>query len=103
MKIRMLFSAAIVGLVVACGGSGGSDGGSNELGATVFKTYCQLCHGADGKLGLNGAKDFSTSPLTLAERVDVITNGRNTMLAYESTLTKEEIAAVAKYTLSFKK
>jgi cytochrome c6 len=100
MKIKMLFSAAVIALIVACGGG---DGGSNELGASVFKTHCQLCHGADGKLGLNGAKDFTTSPLTLDERIDVITNGRNTMLSYENTLSKEEIEAVAKYTLSFKK
>lgn len=100
MNIRMLFSVAVIGLVIACGGS---SGGSNELGASVFKTHCQLCHGADGKLGLNGAKDLTASPLSESERINVITNGRNTMLAYENTLSKEEIEAVAKYTLSLKK
>lgn len=96
----MFFAALIIGVVVACGGSAGGE--SNELGANVFKTHCQLCHGADGKLGLNGAKDFTTSPLSLDERIQVITKGRNTMLAYENTLSPEEIKAVAKYTLTFK-
>ncbi len=100
MKIKIFFAAAIVALTLACGGSGG---GSNELGASVFKTHCQLCHGADGKLGLNGALDLTASALSLDERITVITKGRNTMLAYEATLSPEEIKAVAKYTIALKK
>jgi len=100
MKFKFLFTACVIGLIVACGGSGG---GSSELGASVFKTHCQLCHGADGKLGLNGAKDMSVSTLTLEEKVQVITKGRNTMLAYENTLSPEEIQAVAKHVHSLKK
>lgn len=100
MKIKLLFSACVIGVIMACGGSGG---GSSELGASVFKTHCMLCHGADGKLGLNGAKDLTASVLSLDEKVQVITKGRNTMLAYENTLSPEEIQAVAKHVHSLKK
>ncbi len=98
-KIKFFFAFAILTLIFACGQS---DNTPKADGAAVFKTNCQLCHGADGKLGLNGAKDLSASPLTEEERVQVITKGRNLMLAYENTLTADEIAAVAKYTTTFK-
>lgn len=101
MKLKYLFGVGIVislmTIIYACGE------GTPKLDASpIWKTHCQLCHGADGKLGLNGAKDLSASPLTVDERIQVITNGRNTMLSYANTLTKEEIAAVAKYTTTFK-
>ena len=75
---------------------------TNEKGKSIFKTYCILCHGADGKLGLNGAKDMSISELSLEERIEVITNGRNTMVPYKGVLEADEIKAVAEYTMRFK-
>lgn len=95
-----MIAAAVLALTIACGGSGG---GSNEMGAAVFKTHCQLCHGVDGKLGLNGAKDLSVSALSIDERKNLIRNGKNAMIAYENILSPEEIEAVAKYTMSLKK
>lgn len=73
-------------------------------GASTFKTYCVACHGADGKLGLNGAKDFSQSPLTLEQRIEVISTGRpgTAMVSYKEILKPEEIRDVAAYTLTFK-
>ena len=72
MKLKYIFGFAVVTLTLmfaaACGESG-----PKADGASVFKTHCQLCHGPDGRLGLNGAKDFTTSPLTEDERVQVIT------------------------------
>lgn len=102
MKLKYIFGFAVVTLTLmfaaACGESG-----PKADGASVFKTHCQLCHGPDGRLGLNGAKDFTTSPLTEDERVQVITKGRNTMLSYENILSADEIAAVAKYTMKLSK
>jgi cytochrome c6 len=68
-------------------------------GMAVFKQYCVSCHGADGKLGLSGAKDLTASTLTLDERVEVITKGRKLMTPFGEVLTPEEIKAVAEYTL----
>ena len=73
-----------------------------EAGATVFKTYCIVCHGADGKLGLNGAMDMSQSTLTHEEMVQVITKGRNAMASYEAILKPDEIEAVAHHVQSLR-
>lgn len=72
-------------------------------GATVFRQYCVTCHGADGKLGLNGAGDLTKSVLTVEERVTQISKGKNMMPAFEETLSADEIQAAAKFTLSLKK
>ena len=69
-------------------------------GMAVFRKYCVLCHGADGKLGLNGAKDLSKSALPLEERIKVVTNGRKLMTPFGEILSPEEIQAVAAYTLT---
>jgi cytochrome c6 len=77
--------------------------GSVPEGAAIFRKNCVVCHGVDGKLGMNGAKDLSASILPLEERINTITNGRNVMTAFKGVLSPEEIKAVAQYTLSMKK
>lgn len=72
-------------------------------GSAVFRKYCVTCHGADGKLGLNGAKDLTQSTLTLDERLNIITHGKKLMTPFGELLSPEEIKAVAEYTLSLKK
>lgn len=71
-------------------------------GAALFRQYCVQCHGADGKLGLNGAKDLAASLLTRAQRIDIITKGKNMMTPFGELLEPTEIEAVADYTLTFK-
>ena len=72
-------------------------------GLAIFRRHCIVCHGADGKLGLNGAKDLSASERSLPERVEIITKGKNLMTPFGAILSKEEIEAVANYSLSLKK
>ncbi len=67
-------------------------------GRAIFRKYCVTCHGADGKLGLNGAKDLTASVLTPDERINIITNGKKVMIPFNEVLTPEEIKAVAEYT-----
>lgn len=67
-------------------------------GMAIFRQYCVVCHGADGKLALNGAKDLTISTLTLEERINIITNGKKLMTPFNEILTPEEIKAVAEYT-----
>lgn len=67
-------------------------------GMAIFRQYCVTCHGADGKLALNGAKDLTISTLTLEERINIITNGKKLMTPFNEILTPEEIKAVAEYT-----
>lgn len=71
-------------------------------GQKIFKVSCSICHGMDGKLGLNGSKDLSISVLTLEERIALITNGKGVMPAQGAILKPEEIKAVAEYTFSLK-
>ena len=92
-------------MVIACGGSGGEKSSSAVAkvdGAKIYKTNCTLCHGDNGKLGLNNSKDLTVSKLTMAERVDIITNGKNTMVGFSALLDKDEIKAVAEYTFTLK-
>ncbi|MBK8968176.1 MAG: cytochrome c [Saprospiraceae bacterium] len=115
---RVVFPSLLVAsLYVACGSESNSRSVAKTTekpkattqtataidGAAVFRLYCVTCHGADGKLGLNGAGDLTKSALTLEERVTQISKGKNMMTAFEEILSPEEIRAVAEFTLSLKK
>lgn len=71
-------------------------------GMAIFRQYCVTCHGADGKLQLNGARDLTLSALSLEERIGQITNGKTLMTPFRGVLSPAEIEAVAKYTLRFR-
>ena len=72
-----------------------------ELGENVFKTNCVICHGRDGKLAVNGAKDLRLSKMSAEERVVLIQEGKNLMTPFKALLSKEKIEAVAHYSLKF--
>lgn len=72
-------------------------------GMAIFRKNCVTCHGTDGKLGLNGAKDLTSSPLTLEERINIVTNGKKLMTPFGKILSPEEIRVVAEYTLTLPK
>lgn len=99
-----IFACITVLLCMACGSAGeqvSAQSSSVRLtpdGMAIFRKYCVTCHGADGKLGLNGAKDLTVSILPLEERINVITNGKKVMTPFNEVLTPEEIKAVAEYT-----
>lgn len=71
--------------------------------AALYAKYCVLCHGQDGRRGLNGAGDLTKSTLPLEERIKQITLGKGLMTPYQGILTPEEIEAVAAYTMSLNK
>lgn len=68
-----------------------------EEGKELFSSTCTLCHGVDGTLGLNGAKNLATSTLSKAEKINIITHGKNAMAAYGNELSPEEIEILADY------
>ncbi|MFK7770732.1 MAG: cytochrome c [Saprospiraceae bacterium] len=113
MRISIVFAFIIV-VVFACGGEKSADGSKNAsigngekqsqvdqlaIGKKAFKQFCVACHGMDGKLGVNGAKDFAQSDLNLKERIEVITNGRGMMTPFKGVLKPEQIKAAAEYTI----
>ena len=70
------------------------------LGQTVFEANCAVCHGQNGEGGvgpqLGGGAAVANFP-DPADQIAVVTNGRNAMPAWGSSLSEEEIAAVVAY------
>ena len=60
--------------------------------------HCELCHGANGKLGFNDAKDLTASVLSRAEMIMQVSNGKGKMMPYKNVLTAKEVEAVVDYT-----
>jgi cytochrome c6 len=104
---KMIVMAIVMVAIVACSGgnkksTADSKASASIDGAKIYKSNCMLCHGDDGKLGLNNSKDLTVSKLTKEERIDIITNGKNTMVGFSSLLDEDEIKAVADYTFTLK-
>lgn len=89
-------------IVLSCGDGDASERGVNEpvSGEKLYKTHCALCHGADGRKGLAGAKMIPESELSIEDRIALITSGKGSMMPYRDVLSNEEIARVAAYTLT---
>lgn len=73
---------------------------SGPSGASLYRNRCITCHGANGRMGNNGAKKLPESELNVAQRIEVITYGRKIMPAFEDMMTAEEIEAVAQFTMT---
>ena len=89
-------------LLLACGSASSHDGrmandGDRSSGREVFNLNCALCHGRDGKLGINGAKDLSVSTLTKEEMITTVKQGRGAMMPYKDVLSAKEIDAVVEH------
>jgi cytochrome c6 len=71
-------------------------------GATVFKTKCAVCHGADGSGNTTMGKQMKIADLrspevqkqTDAQLIEATTNGKGKMPAYKGKLTDEQIKQV---------
>jgi uncharacterized membrane protein SirB2 len=75
---------------------------AEKFGKDLYTLECYKCHGTDGKLGLSGAKDLSTSALSQEECITIITNGKGAMPIYKDIYNDRQIKAVATYIQSFK-
>lgn len=88
---------------IACGAKNSTLADEQKIDPEkIYKLNCVLCHGINGKLGMNGSKDITISPLSLKERITLIKHGKNTMTPFKDVLSDAEIKAVAKYTLTLK-
>jgi cytochrome c6 len=69
--------------------------------ASTYKAKCAMCHGADGKGGKMGTKDFASPDIkgmTDAQLADVITKGKPPrMPAYGDKLKESEIKDLVAY------
>ncbi len=93
-----IFTIIFIATCIICSCGEKPENGKIVDGKTIFKSYCVTCHGIDGSLMTNGAKDLRISNLSLEERVNIINNGRNIMTSFKNALSKSQIEAVAKYT-----
>jgi mono/diheme cytochrome c family protein len=78
--------------------------------SATYKAKCAACHGADGTgsaMGTKmGAHDFTTAAvqgMSDAALTDTITNGKNKMPKYGSSLKPEEIKGLVAYIRTLKK
>ena len=74
--------------------------------AATYKAKCAMCHGADGKGGKMGTKDFASpevKSMTDAQLTDAITKGKGKMPAYEGKLKDTEIKDLVTYIRSLAK
>ena len=77
---------------------------------TLYAQNCAACHGADGTGSATGKKmgahDFTTADvqgMSDAELTDTITNGKNKMPKYGTSLKPEDIKGLVAYIRTLKK
>lgn len=75
----------------------------------LYKSKCQVCHGADGKGSAAGqklgAKDFHSPEAqkqTDTELIEITKQGKGKMPGYDKKLTDDQIKALIKYIRSLK-
>ena len=97
-KILMFFVVACI--IAACSNKPNKQ--TIAAGKRLYKQHCTICHGIDGKLGLNDSKDLTASKLTDEEKTIIIKNGKGKMTPFGSILTPKNIEAVVAYTNTLK-
>lgn len=102
MSRRTIVALMTVGVLLSCGNTTMEQERTLSAGERIFKGQCTLCHGMDGRLGLNDAKDLSASTLSAAEVEAVVRKGRGAMMGYERMLNDEQIKAVVDHVLTFR-
>ncbi len=80
-----------------------------DPGKKLFESKCAQCHGKDAKGQPKMAPVLMVEPalidltradaakLSFAEKVKIVTNGKNKMLKFKKKLTDEQIQQVVKY------
>jgi cytochrome c6 len=84
------------GVLAVCSGSAAA-----QDAAATYKSKCAMCHGADGKGGKMGTKDFASPDIqgmTDAQLNEIITKGKPPrMPAYGDKLKESEIKELVAY------
>lgn len=105
MKLARMGAVALVAVLVSVTCAFGQD----DL-AALYKSKCQVCHGADGKgdtpAGKKlGTKDFHSpevAKMSDAELFEITKKGKDKMPSYDKKLTDDQIKALIKYIRSLK-
>jgi len=99
LSFRMgLVTLLACGVIVVCASSAVA-----QDAAGTYKAKCAMCHGADGKGGKMGTRDFASADVkkeTDAELIDIVTKGKAgppKMPAYGDKLKDTEIKDLVAY------
>ena len=76
---------------------------SQKTANELYTTHCVTCHGANGAMGMSGAKNLQDSKLENAEIIRQITHGKGMMTGFEDKMSKEEIEKVAAFIITLRK
>ncbi len=76
---------------------------SKQSPKDLFKTHCIVCHGADGTLGMSGAKNLQLSTIEKPVIIQQISKGKGMMTGFEGKLSTSEIDALADYVITLRK
>ncbi len=98
--MKVLVGSLVIGMLALAGTAVAQD----DV-AALYKTKCQICHGADGKgetpAGKKiGAKDLHSpevAKLSDSQLFEIVKKGKEKMPAYDGKLTDDQIKAVVKY------
>lgn len=81
-----------------------SAGAADDAGAQTYKSNCVVCHGADGTGTPTGkslkAPDLhsdAVQKMTVAQMITQVSDGKNNMPPFKSTLTDDQIKDVVMY------
>jgi cytochrome c6 len=83
------------GVIAICSASAAA-----QDAAATYKAKCAVCHGADGKGGKMGTRDFASPDVqkeTDAQLTEIITKGKGKMPAYDGKLKDAEIKDLVSY------
>jgi cytochrome c6 len=102
LSFRMgLLTLLAGGMIAVCSSSAAA-----QDAATTYKAKCAMCHGADGKGGKMGTRDFGSADVkaeTDAQLTDIITKGKGKMPAYGGKLSDDDIKGLVTYVRSLAK
>jgi len=70
--------------------------------SAYYKYTCNTCHGDDGKMGFQGAKNLEESQLTDDEIKHIVRNGKGMMKPVEE-ISDTELKYLVMYVKSFRK
>ena len=100
----IVLGAAVMIAVMGFSSHAAAKPAPEDAGGTVFKTNCVVCHGADGAGSPTGkalkAPDLNSpdvQKLTVAQMETQVSDGKNNMPPFKSTLSKDQISAVVTY------
>ena len=104
--VRVGGFAILAGATIALAlfGLAPSAGAADDAGAQTYKSNCVVCHGADGTGSPTGkslkAPDLhsdAVQKMTAAEMITQVSDGKNNMPPFKSTLSEDQIKDVVAY------